>query len=513
MTKFLFLFLLMTIFPLSHCKQDSKITKSKATRATNKAGLLVSTDVEKTNAVQSDSTENLQEEISTNLSRTKTNTNTNTNTNSSTSTFSVTSTSEGSSTQTAVNLSAAMIPLAYLENGKMISPYLNRSLIGSAIDTSQTANTHVLFDTGSNTLILPRKIVNTANVKVLQKDMLSFFGDLSDLVSGEIGLQGQDGTRYMIPDFVFYVTPSSSCLTNPDFTVTTGTTTTTCISFHTAAGVFGAGPLLINVKNKQSIYQTTCVGSFLNFYHYQANHYKAQYGIYNFPVPGSTFTPNLFLGVGQQPGIVESNTKSFPMTPSAPLAMCDKIPSMQTPVSFYVPSTAQIQNPVIPVSVTFTQDSSTGTATDTSTTVSLDAVGILDTGGGAMTWCDGGNTTGIVAGAVTQSLQKLMNPTPTLLPLYSQHTCTWLNAGVKVSVMFKSKEGLDQLSYSYLSAYEGPRKITWQDVLSCVGSKTKIGPVVYVNLGTTLFNRIQSMVYDFESASVLITPLSKEYNL
>jgi len=101
-------------------------------------------------------------------------------------------------------------PLCNLDKSKMIplrdAKYRKNqyvaSLKGSAISSNTPYEIH--FDTGSWTTSIPGGVLNLDKIKVLKADVTDPWGNLTDLVSGQLILESVDGTPYILNDYQFY---------------------------------------------------------------------------------------------------------------------------------------------------------------------------------------------------------------------------------------------------------------------------------------------------------------------
>lgn len=97
-----------------------------------------------------------------------------------------------------------MIPI---RTAKKMDYDFEMSLTGSAIKNNRPFNIH--FDTGSFSTTIPYSAIDKTKITVLQKGAKDNWGQVSDLVSGQICVKSVDGkTNYCLDDFKFYAIES-----------------------------------------------------------------------------------------------------------------------------------------------------------------------------------------------------------------------------------------------------------------------------------------------------------------
>ena len=111
-----------------------------------------------------------------------------------------------------------MIPL---RDAKYRKYQYTANLEGSAIKKSVDSNGKnipygIHFDTGSWTTSVPGGALNWTNVKILEKNIKDPWGKLADKVSGQFILKSEDGTQYVIDDYIFYATKKDENTYLPD---------------------------------------------------------------------------------------------------------------------------------------------------------------------------------------------------------------------------------------------------------------------------------------------------------
>ncbi len=83
-------------------------------------------------------------------------------------------------------------------------------LKGKAINLDNPYEIH--FDTGSWTTSIPGGALNFDNIKIIEKNVKDPWGNLADMVSGQLILESLDGTPYELNDYVFYATKDKNTL-------------------------------------------------------------------------------------------------------------------------------------------------------------------------------------------------------------------------------------------------------------------------------------------------------------
>jgi hypothetical protein len=102
--------------------------------------------------------------------------------------------------------------LCDLDKSKMIplrdAKYRKYQFVAKLKGSAFSLNTpyEIVFDTGSWTTSIPGGALNFDKIKVLKENINDPWGNLADLVSGQLILESVDGTPYELNDYVFYAT-------------------------------------------------------------------------------------------------------------------------------------------------------------------------------------------------------------------------------------------------------------------------------------------------------------------
>lgn len=273
-----------------------------------------------------------------------------------------------------------MIPL------KLLNTYDNffMSIGGAAVNGYNPDTTvDVFVDSGSTVLVIPEAYVKASNVKVLESCVNDYWGNVDDLVQGQISAKSADGaTNYTVESYIFYRVRNiaNKCTNNVTGKYFDGT-------LHQRQLIMGIGTGLLNPTYNSKRY---CVGGFFNFLDY-SSYSQANFSIVSFgnaleSMPSSEklipFSMQSYISVG-----VTDKGSNFNYTPmktnnAFPTFPCsDKVQSSwsywnRAPISIKVES-FQLQLPIY--------SNATPTTGSESSIIPYAAV---DTGGGSLGMVD-----------------------------------------------------------------------------------------------------------------------------
>lgn len=159
----------------------------------------------------------------------------------------------------------------------------NPLIIESGLNPDGTLD--VLVDTGSPALIIPKYFLNPKNIKVLESCVVDYWGNVDDLVQGQVAIKSVGGgTKYSVDSFIFYAvrTVGDRCAKTTGGTPNNSYPDQAYFHPNTWVGqgqaMIGLGTGLLNPTYNSKSY---CVGGFFNFLDY-SKYSRASFSIISF---------------------------------------------------------------------------------------------------------------------------------------------------------------------------------------------------------------------------------------
>jgi len=324
------------------------------------------------------------------------------------------------------------------------------------------------FDSGSSSLSVPESCLNPKKITVIQRNVINYFGQLSDVVKGDISLKTATGQLITVSGMYFFALKNRDCVSTEN------------VNF----GAFQL-PTVVKTEDKES-----CLANFFTLYNYANNTAGVPFG---YTLLGNeSHAPYLLLGPIENAAPAQQMLRS-------PHRICSGVNSLNL---FQGAASKSIRwrGPSVPgfdISINQVNVPPTALYKPSSDPLMADhKVGMIDSGGGSLIIHDDADLTitkAINAKEVVLSAANCDNSTGWL----SQ--CQCLASGVEVTV----KNDPLNIQYSYASTrYEGdPRR----SVMVCAPNKARASAFNAANLGYQLFNNY-NVSFDYALGRILFEP-------
>lgn len=384
-----------------------------------------------------------------------------------------------------------MIPM------KLFNSYDNFqvALGGAAISgVNPDATLDVFLDTGSTILVIPEYYVNMAKVKVLKSCVVDYWGNVDDLLQGQIALKSTDqSVSYAVESYIFYGVRTN---TNQCQSTVGGTPTNqyspyfTPGELHQRQLIMGAGTRLLNPTYDSKKY---CVGGFFNFLDYSkySSTKQAIFSVVSFGNALSTppspedqvpYSMQSYISVGL-PSLGPGYNYS-PML-NAPADQSSSCPSnVYNSWEYWDRSPASITADGISLKLPLVQ-----TPTGSESAASTVPYASVDTGGGSLGMMDAPGNPNLNALAAKDDLNP---PYPT-----SGVSCYNIKPGLSIKVKLTSMSGNAPNTYGYKVL---PSSWGAYQAGICVN-----GANVSFNTGFPLFYAASTVSFDFTKQRIAIS--------